>query len=66
MANCKTLFFAVVLYLIGMAFAAPRPHIGMINNADVQDVGVVYPLPNYGGDATFLLIYKGEPRCMPL
>jgi hypothetical protein len=66
MANIMTFFLAAVLCLIGMAFAAPRPHTGMINDEKVMDVGVVYPQANYGGTPTFLLLSKQGPQCMQL
>jgi hypothetical protein len=66
MANVLTFFLATALCLIGMVFAAPSPHTGMINDATFQDVGAVYPEANYGGPATFLLLGKQKPTCMKL
>jgi hypothetical protein len=66
MANIKTFFLAMVLCLFGITFAAPRAHIGMINDINVQDVGAVYPFANYGGTSTYLLMTKQQPQCMQL
>jgi len=52
--------------LIGMVFAAPRPHIGMIDNDVARDVGAVFNKPTYNSSATFLLMNKISPQCMPL
>ncbi|CAO2648292.1 Nn.00g075590.m01.CDS01 [Neocucurbitaria sp. VM-36] len=54
------------LCLIGMPFASPFPHTGMINDEFARDVGAVYSKPGYQGDGSFLLEFKGEPRCMSL
>jgi len=53
-------------FIIGMVFAAPRPHIGMIDNDVARDVGAVFTEPTYNSSATFLLMNKINPECMPL
>ncbi|PZD23726.1 hypothetical protein A1F96_09985 [Pyrenophora tritici-repentis] len=60
----KSLLLAA--FLIGMVFAAPRPHIGMIDNEVARDVGVVFTQPHFQSPATFLLLDKVSPQCMPL
>ncbi|KAI4946583.1 hypothetical protein J4E91_007272 [Alternaria rosae] len=57
---------SLLLIVVGMAFAAPSPHIGMINNDDVRDVGAVYSQADFSSAPTFLLMDKQSPRCIPL
>ena len=57
---------SLLLIVVGMAFAAPSPHIGMINNDDVRDVGAVYSQAEFSSAPTFLLMDKQSPRCIPL
>jgi hypothetical protein len=59
-------FLFVFLFVVGMAFAVPSPHIGMVDNDRVRDVGAVYSQPGYSSKPTFLLMNKQEPRCVPL
>ena len=66
MTNIKMFFLATILCLSGMAFAALRPHTGMVNDANSQNVGAVYPEVNYGGKVTLLLMDKHHPQCMQL
>ena len=35
-------FLFVTVLALATAIAAPSPHIGMVNNDDVRDVGAVY------------------------
>ena len=56
----------LILIFVGMAFAAPSPHIGMINNDDIRDVGAVYSQAKFSSAPTFLLMDKQSPRCIPL
>lgn len=58
--------FSLFLIVIGTAFAAPSPHIGMINNDDVRDIGAVYSQAEFSSAPTFLLMDKQSPRCFPL
>ncbi|KAF1939203.1 hypothetical protein EJ02DRAFT_497698 [Clathrospora elynae] len=66
MPNIKLFFLTAVLWFMGIALAAPRPHIGMVNNDYVRDVGAVYPNLAYGGEGTFLLEAKNKPECITL
>lgn len=56
---------SLLLIVVGMAFAAPSPHVGMINNDDVRDVGAVYSQADFSSAPTFLLMDKQSPRCIP-
>ena len=58
--------FSLFLIVIGMAFAAPSPHIGMINNDDIRDIGAVYSQAEFSSAPTFLLMDKQSPRYFPL
>ena len=60
-----TFLFVTVLSL-AMAMAAPSPHIGMLNNDDVIDVGAVYSQLGYASKPEFLLMDKKIPKCNPL
>jgi hypothetical protein len=55
-----------MLFASSMAFAAPSPHIGMVNNNDIRDVGAVYSQPGYASDPTFLFMDKKMPKCNTL
>ncbi|KAG9195464.1 hypothetical protein G6011_00585 [Alternaria panax] len=59
-------FLFVAVFAIGVAFAAPSPHIGMVNNDDIRDVGAVYSQPGYASKPIFLLMDKKNPACNSL
>ncbi|RII24710.1 hypothetical protein CUC08_Gglean011722 [Alternaria sp. MG1] len=59
-------FLFVTVLALATAIAAPSPHIGMVNNDDVRDVGAVYSQPGYASKPEFLLMDKKIPKCNPL
>jgi hypothetical protein len=56
-------FLSIALFAVGVVFAAPNPHIGMVNNNNVRDVGAVYSRPGYASQPAFLLMDKNKPAC---
>jgi hypothetical protein len=60
------LFLLAGFCFIGITFAAPRPHTGMINDDNVRDVGAVFSASNYGAEGTFILQNKKKSQCMSL
>ncbi|KAF1829053.1 hypothetical protein BDW02DRAFT_602871 [Decorospora gaudefroyi] len=60
------LFLLACFCLVGMVFASPRPHTGMINDEFYRNVGAVYDLSNYEGLGAFILQNKTAPECMQL
>ncbi|KAE8825195.1 hypothetical protein PTNB73_08191 [Pyrenophora teres f. teres] len=53
-------------FLVGTVFTAPHPHVGMVDNEVARDVGAVFTQPHFQSPATFLLLNKASPQCMPL
>ncbi|KAL5121520.1 hypothetical protein ACEQ8H_000592 [Pleosporales sp. CAS-2024a] len=56
------ILFTALTYLL----AAVGAHIGMVDDDYHRDVGLVYPLPDYKGNATRIFEIKNSPECMPL
>ncbi|KAL1601409.1 hypothetical protein SLS60_006322 [Paraconiothyrium brasiliense] len=42
------------------------PHVGMLDTADVHDVGLIYDDVNYNGNSTFIIEVKKNPTCLPI
>lgn len=52
--------------LAGMAVALPEPHVSMIDNANVRDVGMTYNKENFQGASKFVLQFKQDTQCLDL
>jgi hypothetical protein len=61
----KVLAFAV-LFLAGLTAALPEPHAGMVDTAEIRDVGIIYTKPNYQGKHDFVYQIKSKPDCLAL
>lgn len=55
-----------ILALAGIAMAFPQPHNGMVDNANIRDVGVIYTGTNFTGAPKFIFELKARPECIPL
>lgn len=49
-----------------VAFSKGAPHLGMIDNEKMRDVGVAYSGPDFTGVPTLLIQSKNQPSCEPL
>ncbi|KAL1795784.1 hypothetical protein ACET3X_006008 [Alternaria dauci] len=59
-------FLSIAVFANGVVLAAPSPHMGMVNNNDVRDIGAVYSQPGYASKPEYLLMDKKTPACFPL
>jgi hypothetical protein len=66
MAALKNLLIMVILAILGLVAATPSPHVGMVDTAQLRDVGVVYTEPNFRGERTFIYEVKDSPQCLNL
>jgi hypothetical protein len=62
----KLLLAFVVCFVISLVLAVPKPHIGMVDTAELRDVGVIYTKANYEGERKFIYHVKTKPECLPL
>ncbi|KAF2826501.1 hypothetical protein CC86DRAFT_292865 [Ophiobolus disseminans] len=58
------MIIAGVLSFACMITALPGPHIGMVENNDLRDVGVVYSKANYQGTTKFVFELKNKSDCL--
>jgi hypothetical protein len=56
----------VGLCTISFTMALPEPHKGMVDSANIRDIGVVYSKPNFQGYKGFILEHKGASNCQSM
>jgi hypothetical protein len=66
MMSPKLLLAFMVFFVVSLVGAIPKPHVGMVDTADLRDVGVIYTKANYEGEPKFIYHIKAKPECMAL